>query len=364
LGVLSPLFILLLFATAFDIGFVRTATHPATIKKLVAESGLYNINLHDTLQQTGTIRTSVGQFSATDPLVVDAANSSFSPAFLKQSANTIIDSIYRWLDGKTPQPDFSIDLSQQKQIFADKLSSDIYSKYTLFNLQRCTSAQLAQQSEQGSSFNILDAQCLPPGTTPESIAAVVKQQLLSNQDFLKDSVINADNLNSFSGCSGSGANCKPSQNQTPFFQTKNAKQIPKKYQWAKKTPLILSVLTVLSGAGIVFLSKTWQKGLRHVGINLVVIGLIMLAFSWAFNRAVSTKAVPRIKVDNAVFQQDIRNLITDLSQQIDKNYWFFGGLYTVVGAGAISTVMFLHRKNRNALERTTAPNKKSSGINV
>jgi len=100
--------------------------------------------------------------------------------------------------------------------------------------------------------------------------------------------------------------------------------------------------------GIVFLSSTWQKGLRHIGINLVVIGLIMLVFSYALNRTVSTKVVPKIKLENAVLQTDIRNLATDLTQQIDKNYWFFGGLYTALGAGGIAAAEVFRRRNMPA----------------
>jgi len=163
-------------------------------------------------------------------------------------------------------------------------------------------------------------------------AAQVKDSLLSGQGFLDNATITAANIKN----GGS--------NQSVF--TDQLKSAPKQYQRAKKTPAILIILTILSGVGIVFLSKTWQKGLRHVGINLVVIGLIMLVFSWALNRTVSTKITPKIKVDNVILQQDVRNLMTDLAQQIDKSYWGFGVIYTLLGTAAIGGAWYHHKKSK------------------
>jgi uncharacterized membrane protein (UPF0136 family) len=129
------------------------------------------------------------------------------------------------------------------------------------------------------------------------------------------------------------------------------KQAPKQYQRAKKTPVILITLTILVGLGVVFLSRNWIIGLRHIGINLALIGALMLLFAWGLNRAVSTKVVPQIKINNAVFQQDIRKLATDITQQIDKNYWMFGGVYAVLGAGSIAAAEVFKRRNQPALVR-------------
>src|SRR5262249_11460494 len=150
----------------------------------------------------------------------------------------------------------------------------------------------------------------------------VKSAVINNQDFLSNTVITPDNVQVVSECVRHTANdsepCVPVSKKS-IFKLDGANELPKQYQNAKKTPWILSILTILVGAGIVFLSSTWRKGLRHIGINLLIIGLVMLVFSWALNQAVTKKIVPKIKVDNAIFQQDIRNLVTDLAQQIDKN---------------------------------------------
>lgn len=340
LVILSPLFIFLLFATAFDIGFVRTATHPDTVKKIAAESRIYDTVVPNLLKQAGAITTPYGDIAVSDPTVQQAAAKAVSPQKIRAQSDAAIDSIYQWLDGKISQPSFTLGLNGQNKTFADSVAGSIQQK--LAGLPACSSAQNLA-IEQGGQFDAVNATCLPRGFTATAIARQVKSAIAGNQAFLNQASI-------------SSANIKSGNTNQPVFDQSGVKNIPKQYQRAKKTPLILSILTVLTGAGIVFLSRTWQKGLRHVGINLVIIGIVMLVFSWTLNRAASTKIVPKISVDNAVLQQDIRHLVTDISQQIDKNYWFFGGLYTVLGAGGIAAAEVSLR--RRAAAASSQPNYK------
>ena len=333
LGILSPLFIVLLFATAFDIGFVRTATHPTTIKRLVAESGIYDSVIPSVLQQTKSIQTSVGTISASDPLIEKAANQSLTPQYIKQNTEAAIDSVYKWLDGDITQPDFKIDLAGPKASFADNVSVAVQQK--LAGLPACTTAQNVLIAQNG--YDAINATCLPRGITAASAAGLVKTDLINSQDFLDKTNLNASNINN-------------SGNNQSVFESGKLKDAPKQYQRAKKTPIILTVMTILTGAGIVFLSSTWQKGLRHIGINLAIIGLLMLIFSYVLARAVDSSVVSKITVDNAVLQKDLRALATDIVQQIDKNYWFFGGLYTVLGVGSITAAEVYLRRAKPAHE--------------
>jgi hypothetical protein len=332
--ILSPLFIFLLFATAFDIGFVRTTTHPATVKKLVAESGIYNSVIPNLLQQTKSINTNVGAIDTSNPLIKKAANQAITPQYVQQNTEAAIDSVYKWLDGGVAQPDFKIDLNGVKDSFASNAASSVQQQ--LASLPACTTAAEA-------AFNALNATCLPRGVSPASAAAQLKDSLISNQDFLNQTNLTA-------------ANIKNNGSNKSIFQDQ-LKDAPKQYQKAKKTPFILGLLTILAGVGIVLLSSTWQKGFRHVGLNLVIIGLLMLLFSYVLNRGVHDQLVPKIKLDNALLQTDVRNLVSDLTRQIDKNYWFFGGLYTVLGAAAIGSEMFIGRGPRHpkTVESTATP---------
>jgi hypothetical protein len=328
LAVLSPLFVFLLFATAFDIGFMRTASHPAKVKKLVSESGVYNAVVPNVLQQAKSISTSYGDIPVSDPAIQKAANVALSPRFIQQNTEMAIDNVYSWLDGKIAQPNFQIDLSGSKTLFANNIADELQKR--LAALPPCTLAQSRAIAAAGS-FDAYSAACLPRGVSTATVAEQIRASLVSQKGFLQDPSIGAANIKN--GSSG----------QSVFDQA-SVKNIPKQYQRAKKSPFILSLLTILAGAGIVFLSSTWQKGLRHIGINLVIIGLVMLLFSWALNRTVSKNITPKIKIDNAVLQQDIRSLVTDVAQEVDKNYWFFGGLYAAAGAVCIAVPAILARR--------------------
>jgi hypothetical protein len=354
LGILSPLFIILLFATAFDIGFVRTASHPVTVKRLVAESGIYNSVVPNVLAQTKSITTSLGDVPTSDPAVQNAARVALPPQYIQQNTEMAIDNIYQWLDGKIAQPSFKIDLAGAKTLFANNIADSLQKR--MAGLPACSAAQTRQIVQTG--FDAYQAPCLPRGTNPSVIAQQVKAGIINQQDFLKNLDLSA-------------ASIKSGNTGQSVFEQKGVKNLPTQYQRAKKTPWILSILTILSGAAIVFLSRSWQTGLRHIAINLLVIGLVMLLFSWVLNRTVSTNIVPKIKVDSAIFQQDIRRLVTDLAHQVDRNYWFFGGLYSALGlAGIITAQLAIRRQGPGTPSSTEAgyrepprrPGASSSGL--
>ncbi len=327
LVIVSPLFVILLLATAFDVGFVRTATHPAAVKKIISDSGIYSAVVPALLQQTKTISTDYGMISTADPEVKNAANSALPPQFVQQNTEMAIDNIYQWLDGRIAQPDFTIDLAGSKTLFANKIADTVQSRLSI--LPPCNLAQ-TQALIRGGQFDAFNATCLPPGVSPASTAEQVRSALAGEPDFLGNTTLTP-------------ADVKNGGSQQSIFadQLKNA---PRQYRAFKKTPSILTALTILAGLGVIFLSSSWTKGLRHIGIDLLIVGVIMLAGAWALNSAAAKGIAPKIKVGNAGLQQDVRNLATALIQQIDKNYWFFGGLYAGIGALAIAGGEYFRRR--------------------
>src|SRR3569833_61142 len=319
LVLITPLFSFLLFATAIDYGFVHTASHPATIKKLVADSGVYKDVAPSILAHADNISTTVGDLSASDPAVKSAANAALSPAFVLKDTESALDSVYAWLDGKTTQPTFSVDLTGVKTGFADSLSASVEQR--LASLPRCTSAS------QVSSVDLVNASCLPAGVTPQAAAAQIKDSL-NNGSFIDQTKLSASDI-------------KNGDSNQSVFANQN---VPKNYQRAKKTPYILGLLSVLVAAAIVFLSAGRRRGVRRVAITLLVIGVLMMVFSWVLNKLIVGHAIPKIQIQgNPLLQTDIRNLATDLAQLIDKNYWFFGSIYSVIGAASLGWLWYSGR---------------------
>ena len=333
MAVVSPVFVALLFLTAFDVGLVRTVTHPATVKKLVADSGIYSSVVSSSLQQLKSIDTSWGTIDASNPLVQKAANQAVTPRYVQQQAESAIDNIYQWLNGDIPRPDFNINLNGQKDQFAKNAAASLQ--------QQLASLPTCQTLAEIQSFSVLNATCLPPGVTAQDIASQVQTDL-SNSDFLSQANISATNI--------TGQNSGKS-----IFDNRQVKNLPRKYRLVKKTPWILALVTILCGLGVVFLSRSWPVGLRHVGVNLAVIGGLMLALSLFLPGVVSQDIAPKLQVNSSGVNLNLSKVVNDVTRQIDKNYWFFGGAYAILGAAAITAGEIFRRRGSAATSPKTIP---------
>jgi hypothetical protein len=310
---------LLLLATAFNFGVLQVIGSPEPVKKILSGSGIYNSVVGTALEQAKTTSSGTSEVSLNDPAIKKAAQESFSPDVVKNSSEKVVDGIYVWLDGKSPQPQFDIDLSNAKNDFADKVGEAAKTKAA--TLPVCTSAP--------TTTDPFSATCVPPGVTPEQIGDQAKNDVLKGQGFLEHPKITASSFKSASG-------------NHSLFEGK-LKGAPKKYQLAKKTPYILAGLTILAMLAIVFLSTTRRKGLRRVGVILAIVGVFMLAFAWGLNRVVTQNITPKIVVENKVLQSNMRNLATDITHRVDRNYWIFGIVYAALGLILILTTLFVGR---------------------
>jgi hypothetical protein len=321
LVLLTPILPLLLFATALDFGILRVAGSPAPVKNLLVESGIYNSVVSNALDQAQKSAGDSNTISLENSQVKQAAESSFSPQVVQQSTEKVIDGVYDWLGGKTPQPDFSVNLTSVKSSFAEKVGEA--AKNNAVTLPACAPSVIP------SSGDPFSANCLPRGVTPEQVGEQAKQQVLNAQGFLKNPNITAKSVQS----SGS--------NQDVF--NGQLKDAPKQYQRVKKTPFILVALTLLAIAGIIFLNSSRRKGLKHVGIVLLTTGIFMLFFAWGLNRVVTHNVIPKIKLDNKVLQTSVHKLANELTHGVDQNYWIFGGVYTALGILAVGGATFIKR---------------------
>jgi hypothetical protein len=313
----------LLFATAFDFGVLHVVGSPTPVKKILSDSGIYNSVVGSALDQAKKSSTGGSEVSLTDPLIKKAAEDSFSPQVVQSSTEKVIDGIYDWLDGKTAQPDFNVDLANVKTTFAQKVGQAAQTKAA--TLPACTTPP--------TTTDPFTATCLPPGVTPAHVGEQAKNDVLGGQGFLEHPNITASSVKS------------EGSNQSVFDN--KLKDTPKQYQRVKKTPFILATLTVAAILAIIFLSVTRRKGLRHVGVTMSVVGAFMLLFAWGLNRVAVHNAIPKISMDNKVLQSNVQHLATDLVHSVDKNYWVFGAIYLGLGVLAILIAMLLGRGGNN-----------------
>ncbi len=123
----------------------------------------------------------------------------------------------------------------------------------------------------------------------------------------------------------------------------------------KTTPIVLAILSALTITAVIFLSATKRGGLRRVGIILVTIGVFMLLFAWGWNKVITSKVVPDIKLDNKVLQSKVQNLVGNVADSITKNYYIFGGAYAGLGALAIGGTMFIGKPGSSKKSKSDTP---------
>lgn len=335
LVLITSLFTTLLFTTAWTEGVVRSVGSPEPVKKTLSDSGIYSTLISSFLNQAKTSSSSNGDVSLTDPIIQKAATQTFTPQILQRDTETILDSTYQWLNGAVAKPDFKIDLSSVKTSFANNVSTALQAQ--LQTLPVCPT------NMNNSNFDALTATCLPKGTTAASAAAKVKDNLLSGKGFLENPVITADNVK------------QNGSSQSAFAD--QYKKIPGYFQKAKMAPLLFGSLAILSAIAIVFLSATRMKGVRHISFTLLFVGILMLVFAWGANYLLNQKLLPKIKIDNnQVLQDKVQVLAKDLTAQIDKNYWIFGGTYTGLAVAGLASPLVVSRlQGRKSGPKTPKP---------
>lgn len=319
-GVLLPI---LLFAVAIDVGVLKVFGSADGVKSVLTNSGIYNSVVSNGLDQTQRVTTpSGGEVSLTDPQIKQAAQSVFTPSFIQQNTNKVIDGIYDWLDGKTAQPDFKVDISSQKNSLAAKIGQ--VAKRRASYLPGCNLGFLPASTD---PFKI---NCLPQGVTAAEVGNSAQNAVLSGQGFLDNTVITANSL-------------KSSNTNQPVFSNQ-LKDLPTQYRRAKKTPVILIILALVDIAAIIFLARTKRWGIRHVGVTLVTVGVLLFVLAWALNRAAVHLRASEIKVNNLILQNSIKSLSSYVAHRVTGTYLLFGAIYLVLGAAAIGGVLLLNKK--------------------
>lgn len=334
-GLLASLFTVLLFLTALDVGIVTTVSQPATVKQLLHNSGIYTTVVPSILSQQSPIETPYGSLDPSSALVQKAASGALPATTVEQDSNTVIDSVYAWLNGRTSTPTFSIDLSGFNGTFASQIGAGL--EQQLSTLPACGA------HAQPAAFDPLTATCLPKGVTAASAANQVAASLTGNQGLLTQSTLSSHNLTN------------PSTGQ-PVFTTSRLRDAPRYFQLLKDTPYLLDGLTILVGLGIIVLSKTIARGLRRVGIPLLLIGALMLGVVWAISHIVERQLIPHISIANAVaFQQAAQSLATNIAQIVANNYRLFGMGYLTLGIILIAGSFLFRKRHQTPAVLHAAP---------
>lgn len=309
----------MLAVTPFVFALAITLGSPGTIQDIVKASGVYEqypqIAIDSAVDEA---KDPSSKQVLSDPAAQQAITSALPADMLEKSVGSFINGLYGWLEGKTTEPQFAIDLAQAKQGIATNLAA--YAENRAAGLQPCTIAQIRTL---GPDADPLALPCLPPGVTKAQVGQQVSQQLSGNTGFIKDPVISNDTI-------------KQANGGKSFVDGLEA--VPKVYQFVQTAKWILLALIVGIGAALIFARKDRLAGLRYVGLSTILVGLLVglgvVAFTLFFNQISSNNSNP--SPSEQIAFNGGKALIGELNNIIG----IFAGAYAGIGIGLL---VWLHQ---------------------
>ncbi len=327
LVIIVPILTILFYSTAINYGLVEVAGDAAKVKQTLAKSGIYNSVLDNLINESDGVGDGEDSVSLKDSAIKTAAMQTFTPQYIQTNTETVIDSVYHWLDGTTKTPDFKIDISATRATFAKNAGSAVTAK--LSTLPACPA------DTNSASFDSDNAVCLPAGVDPAAEGAKVEQKINSGEGFLDHPVVTAQSIKA----SKDGS-------QEPIFEG-DLKKAPDAFQAAKYAPYAMGLLAILLSVAVVFLSATKRKGLRKIGIMLLVAGVFLMGIAYGLNWGVNKQIPKSLKLENAALQTSVVKLAKDVGSQVEQNYWIFGGVYAALGLGLVLGTSFIGKKKND-----------------
>lgn len=340
LAVLAVVLFLSLLSTAWSHIAVTTLGNRATVKTWLNESGFYdhivesvldNVNKNSEADEGGG--ESNQQIPVDDPQVQAVVATAFSPDFLRENVEKVLDGTYSWLEGDTAKPEFMIDLTEAKQRLADGLGN--YAATRAASLPVCTPEQTAALTSSG--FDSLSAPCLPPGVDPQAAGAEIRNEIMTNEDFLKQTSFSGDDIKVTS-----------EGQEVAVDQAEEFRRVQQSYKLATYWPYGAALVAILSAVGVIFLSATRRKGIRRAGIILLVAGIFLgISYSgftqlsnWANKQALDVGG------SSTVSEELIRNVLGVISDDITTLLLWYALGFGLVGLIAILLTIFVGKSKQ------------------
>ncbi len=328
----SGLFKLCLVALAISgAGWITFGT-PDTIKRAAGENKIYDSAETDIVQSVKQeTQGDGGRLPLDNPELEQAAKDAFPNKFLSQSGESIIDGFYGWLQGKTEQPEFSVDVSGAKQTFANGIGDYAQRRYD--SLPACTLAELQNLTPE---VQPLEVSCRIPGLVGSEVRDQVIAEIQNNKDFAGDTAFTPEDL--------------PKDEQGKTI-TQNLAFAPKLYSLLKTLPWILGVLSLLLATAVLFLSQSKRRGLKSIAVTLFGTGLFLLIgpllLNWIFGQ-MNNPAGTALQI--GIFNM-IRSLVNSYTSELIK----FSATYTVIGLALLLSLWYQARTRKSVHPTEAGP---------
>ncbi|HVX24565.1 MAG TPA: hypothetical protein VG992_04485 [Candidatus Saccharimonadales bacterium] len=336
--VLSLVLFVALIVWTDAVNFQYNLSKPDKIESWLQESNLYGHFVKNAISGSEVSIGTTGPLSSislSDSAVQQAAQSAFPPSLVQQDINQFLDSNYAWLQGKTSSPEFRIDLTKEKQSFAQQVGEYVQGYFS--TLPICTKAQLAKLKQ----VDPLDASCRPANVTPVEEGAIVTDKIARSTSFLSKPVLTAATLN-------------PQKNGSqPYSQ--HLSNLPKVYRGVKHLIWTAPIVAVLAAVGILFVAPRKRRGLRRIAEVFIVAGALLL-FVKLVSDAVAKHIEQHVFNNNDVgqLQQSLTGFVHRAETALTKIDLYVGLAFVIIGL-IVFVYLTSHRESTQPARIATEP---------
>ncbi|HEY5668317.1 MAG TPA: hypothetical protein VIR03_04105 [Candidatus Saccharimonadales bacterium] len=323
---------LLAFGALFSIN--QTLGSPGKLQSTLKKSGIYDTIAANIVQQA-TSQTGAKLDTSGQQALQKAVNSAVSPSYLEQQTNTVVQGIYNWMQGKTPNLSFSIDISSVKSQLVNGLADQASQRAA--TLPACTPQELRDMNT--TNIDPFTVSCLPPGVTPAQIAATARQQA-ETSDAFKNSTVTPSTL---------AQDGKSLQDQL--------KPLATSYKVVKYGAQVAVLLAVLLTVAVIVLSRPWQRGVKRASFTYLSIGAVSAGLALLTGWLLKTVSNKLAEQQNAELQSKIITAITNITADL-RNWWVDYGLVLIgLGVAGYLLAQFVKVSHEESVEQ--ASDKKS-----
>jgi hypothetical protein len=262
--------------------------------------------------------------------MTDSISEYFTPEYTEQTANTVIDGVYDWLEGKTEKPEFQIQLAQDEEKF----------KNTMIDLidQHMNSLPVCDPNYQPpEGMSPFEAECRPANYSKTDLENQINQQEDSeefNQIFDKTTISSSD----------------------LEIDPKLSENAQKAYKLLNFLPVLVLGIALFLVLLIVLLVPTFKTGLIVGGISTAVPSILLLISSFFGNNKKSLNKAVELISQNApaemksTVQEVSRALLESATTVFSKDIALYSFAGLALGASLLIGGILLKKKKSTEIE--------------
>lgn len=315
-----------------------TVTNRESVKNILKNSGIYDnvVEIALTAAENSNKTDQPNNQNSQQPSIpftqdmADSISEYFTPEYTEQTANTVIDGVYDWLEGKTEKPEFQIQLAQDEEKF----------KSTMVDLidQHMSSLPVCDPNYQPpEGMSPFEAECRPANYSITDLENQINQQQDSEElnQMLDKTTIDSSDLE---------------------IDPKLSKNVQKVYKLLNFLPVLVLGIILILVLLIVLLVPTFKTGLIVGGTSTAVPSILLLISSFFGNSKESLNKAVELISQNApaemksTVQVVSRSLLESATTVFSKDIALYSFAGLALGASLLIGGILLKKKKSSETE--------------